>query len=828
MAGLCRHALRATSLATAGRHALWRPCRDQRWFAYHALWNGPLSTPMPPSVTYIIAVAAAVAAAEDVTGPVHADGTALVLDPEAVTEAQVIVEAFGWLSSCAAQIGAVEAAAPNAVGGAPDLEGWRPWITGCAALAAHGPAGGCSKSVRVDMLYNVLAASLDVTPKSACCAAPGEALAAALARAEARRLPELWNPRVDTAMRLVDYAGERLSRHHAGGAMSEMMALAWKRDFGGDGLASLMLSTIGWTVAAPFAKTCDVPSGPFADALQAAQTADGACTEGGLPSDCLAQCARVASHGHVDLVAVHLVTFAESMDGTDGAAAMQLLNRKAREQAPHVFPLLLAAGRLAIGHTPQALPPLYAALEQTETDTDRRVVQTLINVVEADQRVSTAEWRRARALHHEAMVERPELLQFVECAHAAGRALGLGSEAPVFVASDSAPTAERVAHLVGDRGVWNEQLDHRVDGFQERVGDERQALEAAVELAVLSRAKAVVGTHLSTYSALAAAMSASPGHAMVLVGHQKPCIATRSPLGGLVPDRLPSELQHLYSFELDDLRMVSCFDEAMHRAVTAAAGSFQPGVDAGPLGPGEDEWAATLRGEGPQTAVMASDVARARLALDAYEARRTAWLAAAEDGDEGRAWAVSGLLVGSSYAFNLANRAMTVTALMLVALHTNRLLVIDERWMPGFQAPGGLGLNALPDWAKAQALAAVNGTAMRMANGWQSAEVGLCSDPVPATCRSTDPVCTDGDGSFARTVVHMVANAESRGWVEALLGTTGAGLQEIMRFLFLPSPETLRSAEEVERRLCGGVGACGIAIHVRRGGVKDNIYFAAA
>lgn len=433
---------------------------------------------------------------------------------------------------------------------------------------------------------------------------------------------------------------------------------------------------------------------------------------------------------------------------------------------------------------------------------------------------------------------RPELALFARCALALARNVSTRADFRIYVATDNSVAGEALVSLLGGHGVLNGAVRSRIDGHAELLGDAAQTADALVDLAILSRAKAMVGTHLSTFSMLAAGMGAAGAHAVGFPTRHGECALVASPLASWVPSAFASaQARELYSFGIEQLRALPCADEpGFARALLAVGGDgvLRPGADAPELvPPGSAAWDELLAhalataaddadaADAARTAAERREVASVRRLIAAHEARVRCLAPDAA----GCADCPVRLLLGRAYAFNVANRATSYLAYALMALATDRVLVVDGGWLPGLQLGGGVRLDALEPRLRARALAVAGGEMSRQVRNWHASESGFCGELVPDACDDDAVEICAAHAQGAPNAMHAVANRRLRGWYEAHVGYGGAGLRELMRWLFKPSDDVAARAAQVEAALCGAARGCEVAVHLRRGTLEVNFFF---
>ena len=133
-------------------------------------------------------------------------------------------------------------------------------------------------------------------------------------------------------------------------------------------------------------------------------------------------------------------------------------------------------------------------------------------------------------------------------------------------------------------------------------------------------------------------------------------------------------------------------------------------------------------------------------------------------------------------------------------------------------------MHTLPDALRASVLRALNGTSRARTN-WIETEPGFCGPLLPAQCEGDAPVCAMPVELGAPHVLQLAANPQTREWYAQHIGYAGAGLRELMRWLFRPSADLEAEAERTELELCGAVRGCDIAMHVRRGRMRSDFFF---
>lgn len=475
---------------------------------------------------------------------------------------------------------------------------------------------------------------------------------------------------------------------------------------------------------------------------------------------------------------------------------------------------------------------------------------------------AAAKWRDRNLLVNAARAIRPELRLFAECARAlvldarapagadaaaadAPAPAGDASAAPIFLATDNTPVGRYLLARLGASARMNERIGTRMEGFDERLSHAQQTRDAMLDLVLLARSRALLVTHRSTYSMLAAGMHGAALHAVAHPAVLSRCAYASSPLAshthtpglGDAETGAAGERQR-EAFLSGDLGALSCRTDELGEALNAVSGSF------GPHTGGALRFVGELAGAADEADEEQAD-ARARLArAQADDAARVAALIAnytqlharalgagpsAADGCAGGAGGGCGaagarLLMGVTYCNNIGNRAFNLLAYVLLGMATGRALVIDPSWLPGFDFPLGLDVHALPEHLGAAVRARLGSAHSRRRAHWIETEPGYCSELISAECAGDAAVCVPAFEGAPHTL-HVAANPQMRAWYREHVGLSGAGLRALMRWLFVPSAELVAEAEALERELCGGVRACEVGVHVRRGRMANDYFF---
>lgn len=523
----------------------------------------------------------------------------------------------------------------------------------------------------------------------------------------------------------------------------------------------------------------------------------------------------------------------------------------------------LGAEELAKGAPERAAKSLVRALDSAPAH-DAPRLEALVAMAHGALAAYPESVRRAEAegrARNAASALRPEIALFAQCAHLLASELGLRPDWRAFIATDNTQVGIHLAKLLGEHAAFNASVVSRVDGFRERVGDKAQMADAMLDLAILARAPLFIGTHLSTFSMLAAGMADTPVHHMVYPARHARCALARSPFATVSPLQLAPEVARrgIYSWSVPTLLQVPCAagEAAMPigrallavmgdsglapmmfaatpewrvavaelRALVAQGGGALAGADADAPG----ALAAERRRELESVALLIKQhearSARARRGSGGGGTTpREAGMGVAEGAAGNDEETPLRLLVAGAFAFNVGNRAMIAVAYVLMAMASGRALVLDGGLLPGLALPTGVDIADLPSELRARVLAAAGGN-MRRSTLWLDNDEAMCEPLLPAECMEGASELCVAPLHAAPTPVFVVSNAQFREWYEQHVGYTGAGLRALMRWLLRPSAELERRADAAEVELCGSARGCDIGIHLRRGSTSQPDYF---
>lgn len=455
-------------------------------------------------------------------------------------------------------------------------------------------------------------------------------------------------------------------------------------------------------------------------------------------------------------------------------------------------------------------------------------------------------WHEQQRRENERLAIRPELALFPSCAAAIAAEEGLRADHRVFIATDNSHVgAWLVAQMPAGRGVLLGERQHggRIDGYDEKLHNATQARGAMLDLVLASRARALIGTHSSTYTMLAAGMSDASAHYLVYPAVFGRCVRATSPLSShaALSNRMPAGPRTGWG-AFSSVGGTSCADAQAMNALQALGGIYNPFVELREaLFPPTDAERAAARLRTRAVRLLAGtreaeEEARAVRALIAdyaeLHAKQLAAAARAAERDEGWAGALAAdsaaaparLLLATAYCNNIGNRAMNLLAYVLLAMSSGRALILDSSWLLGFELPFSADVHALPEPLRRSLIRTLNGST-RVRTNWFETEPGFCGPLLPAECEGEAAVCAMPVELGAPHLLQLAANPQTREWYAEHIGYAGAGLRELMRWLFRPTADLVAEAERVERELCGAVRGCSIAMHVRRGPMHGNFFF---
>lgn len=489
-------------------------------------------------------------------------------------------------------------------------------------------------------------------------------------------------------------------------------------------------------------------------------------------------------------------------------------------EGEYAYQLLLGLRALETARLNPASMFLSTALEAV-APAEREALQLVVDrlAILRTEHTTAVEFRDRSEEENVRLALRPELSFFSDCADAIARRHKLSANHHrVFLATDNVVVGRHVLALLRGRGVWNQDISTRQNGFYEQLDDRNQTRDAYVDLIMLSRTRYLVGTAMSTYSMLAAGLHEHRRHFMVYPTLLERCVVTSSPLAShSTLEWTPSG--HSVGWSVLQTKAggpIPCLGTELINALQALGGVYNPFTEPGILfvddNRTDDQRAPSLlmrNALGPED----EEASRVRALLDTYRQQ----LGSITAGSDVR------VLYALDYCNNIGNRALNLVAYVLLALASNRVLAVDPSWLEGFHLPLAIGVDDLPEPHRSDVMALTRGRTRKRTH-WVETEPGFCGDNLGSACAGASRVCLPGEHG-APHPLHVAASPELRNWYRDTIGYTGAGLREIFRASMRPRTDLEEEAARRETALCGAVRGCEVGLHLRRGRIHNDYYF---
>mmetsp|Transcript_23021 Transcript_23021/g.40734 ORF Transcript_23021/g.40734 Transcript_23021/m.40734 type:complete len:521 (+) Transcript_23021:133-1695(+) len=392
----------------------------------------------------------------------------------------------------------------------------------------------------------------------------------------------------------------------------------------------------------------------------------------------------------------------------------------------------------------------------------------------------------------------PQVEIFSDCVRGIAKINNL-KDYMAYIAGDNEEVVNHVVTELGVHGTWNKASNDKPNGDEDSFENTKMRNEALIDLLVVSRAKYVIGTRYSTFSALAAGMNQNDIHYMAYPGLYDQCVEATSPVNSLsdFDARFNSGISFSIHGKLSGLR---CVNQELLNALQATCGAYDPFVRSN----------VTLLGPNGYVQNNNNNTTNRMLKKD-YQPSETYvqnLISAYADlhkriMDPTDTSIPKRFYLGTTHTGNIGNRAQSMAMHLLLAMQSKRALIFNPEVLKGLKFPVDIDSTHAP--GKYKIHIPPQGT------GWMELEAGFCHD---YTANTPEPVYSPPKG--APNLIYTLVNPYFRDWFFDKVGVQG--LRQVMRWMFMADDEILPLVQATEMASCNK-SPCDIGVHIRRGRV---------